>query len=330
MSEPTLDVLTIGNALVDVLSHEQDAIIDRLDLIKGTMAMVDGARSDAVYAALGPGIEVSGGSAANTATGIASFGGSAGFVGRIGKDQFGQVFAHDLATIGVTFDPDGSSTSGPTGKCLVIVTPDAQRTMCTSLGVAGDLAPEHIPSDVVASARVTYLEGFLWDQPTAKEAFRTAARGAHDAGRQVALSLSDPFCVDRHRGDFLELIEGQIDVLFANEDEICSLYEVDDFDAALQRVRHHCSIAALTRSERGAVIVAGDEVHVVDAHPVDTVIDTTGAGDQYAAGFLHALTAGRDLAACGRRGALAASEVIGHLGARPEVSLADLAVAHGA
>ena len=330
MTEATLDVVTIGNAIVDVLSHEDDAVVERLGLAKGTMMMVDGARADEIYAALGPGVEASGGSAANTAAGIASFGGTAGFVGVVGDGQFGEVYAHDLDAIGVTFDAAGSKKTGPTGKCLVIVTPDAQRTMCTSLGVAADITPADIPSDLVASARLTYLEGFLWDQPTAKEAFRTAARIAHDAGRQVALSLSDPFCVDRHREDFLGLIESQVDVLFANEDEICSLYEVADFDAALQEVRHHCAIAALTRSERGAVIVAGDEVHVIDAHPVERVVDTTGAGDQYAAGFLHGLTAGRDLVTCGRWGALAASEVIDHLGARPEVSLAELAGSLGA
>lgn len=330
MSEAALDVVTIGNAIVDVLSHEDDTVIDKLDLAKGTMTMVDGARADEIYAALGPGVEVSGGSAANTAAGIASFGGTAGFVGVVGDDQFGEIYAHDLDAIGVTFDASHSTKTGPTGKCLVIVTPDAERTMCTSLGVASDLTPDDVPTDLVASAQITYLEGFLWDQPTAKEAFRTAARVAHDAGRRVALSLSDPFCVDRHRADFLELIERQVDVLFANEDEICSLYEVKDFDAALQRVRHHCAIAALTRSARGAVIVSGDEVHVIDAHPVSHVVDTTGAGDQYAAGFLHGLTTGRDLVTCGRWGALAASEVIAHLGARPEVSLAELAATHDA
>jgi sugar/nucleoside kinase (ribokinase family) len=235
------------------------------------------------------------------------------------------VFGHDLSTLGVGFDVERSTTPGPTGKCLVIVTPDAQRTMCTFLGVASDLTPEDVPAEVIAGARVTYLEGFLWDQPKAKQAFRVAARLAHDAGRDVALSLSDPFCVDRHRADFLDLVEGDVDVLFANEDEICSLYEVDEFDAALQKVRHHCDVAALTRSEKGAVIVAGDEVHVVDAHPVERVLDTTGAGDLYAAGFLHALTHGRDLVTAGRLGALCAAEVISHLGARPEVSLRDLA-----
>lgn len=324
-----MDVVAIGNALVDVLSREQDAIIDKLGLVKGTMAMVDEHRSDEVYAQLGPGVEVSGGSAANTAAGVASFGGTAGFVGLIGDDQFGQVYAHDLATIGVTFDAARATTNGQTGKCLVIVTPDAQRTMCTSLGVAGDLAPANVPPELVASARITYLEGFLWDQPSAKEAFRAAARLAHDSERQVALSLSDPFCVDRHRRDFLTLIEHEIDILFANEDEICSLYEVEEFDAALPHVRQHCAIAALTRSERGAVIVAGDDTWSIDAHPVAEVVDTTGAGDQYAAGFLHGLSAGLDLPSCGRRGALAASEVIAHLGARPEASLADLAAGHG-
>jgi sugar/nucleoside kinase (ribokinase family) len=325
MSEATYDVAAIGNALVDVLSHEPDALVERLGLVKGTMAMVDRARADDVYAAMGPGVEISGGSAANTAAGVASLGGRAAFVGRVGADQFGQVFGHDLATLGVAFDAARATTpEGPTGRCLVIVTPDSQRTMSTFLGVASDLAPEDVPAGVVTGARVTYLEGYLWDQPVAKQAFRAAARVAHDAGRQVALTLSDPFCVDRHRVDFLDLVEGDVDILFANELEICSLYEVDDFDAALQKVRHHCEVAALTRSEKGSVIVSGDEVHVVDAHPVERVVDTTGAGDLYAAGFLLALTRGRDLVTAARVGARCAAEVISHLGARPEVPLRDL------
>jgi sugar/nucleoside kinase (ribokinase family) len=319
------DVVAVGNALVDVLSNEDDELLGLLDLVKGTMAMVDRDLSDSIYAALSPGVEASGGSAANTASGVASFGGRAAFVGRIGDDQFGQVFTHDLAALGIAFDGARAKGDGPTGRCLVIVTPDAERTMCTFLGVASDLSPDDVPVDLIDNAQFTYLEGYLWDQPSAKEAFRTAAARAHGSGRKVALSLSDPFCVERHRVDFLDLIAGEVDVLFANEIEICSLYEVDEFDTAMQKVRNHCEIAALTRGEQGAVIVAGDDVYEVAAHPVDHLVDTTGAGDLYAAGFLYALARGYDPVTAGKLGGLAAAEVISHLGARPEVSLADLA-----
>jgi sugar/nucleoside kinase (ribokinase family) len=324
-TEATYDVVAVGNALVDVLSNEAEELLGLLDLVKGTMAMVDRDQSDAIYAALGPGIEASGGSAANTAAGVASFGGRAAFVGRIGEDEFGRVFTHDLAALGIAFDGDLATSDGPTGRCLVIVTPDAERTMCTFLGVASELTATDVPIDVIDDARFTYLEGYLWDQPSAKDAFRAAAERAHQAGRKVALSLSDPFCVDRHRVDFLDLISGDVDILFANEIEICSLYEVDEFDTAMQKVRNHCEIAALTRSEKGAVIVAGDDAHEVAAHPVERVADTTGAGDLYAAGFLYALARGHDLVTAGKVGGLAAAEVISHLGARPEVSLAELA-----
>lgn len=324
MSDATFDVLAIGNALVDVLSHEDEAFLRRVGLVKGTATMADLARSDEVYEAQGAGTEISGGSAANTVAGVASFGGRAAFVGKVADDEFGSVFTHDLRSLGVHFDTQRAAR-GSTGRCLVVVTPDAQRTMCTHLGVASYLVPADAPDAVVGSALITYLEGYLWDQPAAKETLRCAAVAAHEAGRRVALTLSDPFCVDRHRAEFLDLVDGHIDMLFANEIEICSLYEVDDFDTALQHVRHHCEIAALTRSEKGSVVVAGDEVHVVDAHPVDEVVDTTGAGDLYAAGFLFGLTHGHDLPTCARLGALAGAEVISHLGARPDTSLADLA-----
>ncbi|MCZ7525926.1 MAG: adenosine kinase [Acidimicrobiia bacterium] len=320
-----LDVVGIGNALVDVLSHEADELVVRQGLTRGTATMVDADRADRVYAALGPAVEVSGGSAANTIAGLASFGARVAYVGRVRDDQLGSVFAHDLRAAGVRFDVTPASEGPATGRCLVIVTPDAQRTMCTYLGASAHLGPGDVDDALVARAQVTYLEGYLWDQPEAKEAIRSAARVARSAGRRVALTLSDPFCVDRHRHEFLGLVEGEVDVLFANEVEIRSLYEVDTFDAALQRVRHHCEIAALTRSEHGSVIVADDEVHVVDARPVAHVLDTTGAGDLYAAGFLHGLTRGLGLDVCGRLGAIAAAEVISHLGARPETSLAELA-----
>jgi sugar/nucleoside kinase (ribokinase family) len=273
---------------------------------------------------MGPATEVSGGSAANTAAGVASFGGRAAYIGRVADDTFGKVFAHDLRSLGVHFDSPLSTSGAPTGRCLVIVTPDAQRTMCTYLGAAVELDEDYVDEAVVESAAVTYLEGYIWDPPAAKEAVRRAAAVAHRADRRVALTLSDPFCVERHRDTFLELIEGQIDILFANEHEITMLYEVDTFDEALHHVRGHCEIAALTRGPHGSVVVAGDDVHVIDAHPT-RVLDTTGAGDLFAAGFLYGFTHGRDLATCGRLGSLAAAEVISHLGARPAVDLAGLA-----
>lgn len=325
MSTIRLDVLTVGNALVDVLSPEADEFIDAHGLERGAMTLVDAARAEQLYAAMGPGTEISGGSAANTAAGLASFGARVGFVGRVRDDQLGAVFAHDIRAIGVEFTTAPAPDGAPTGRCLIIVTPDAQRTLNTFLGAASQLGPGDIDADVVGASAITFLEGYLFDQPDAKEAFRHAAHLAHEAGNRVALTLSDPFCVERHRADFRDLVEHQVDVLFANEDEICSLYEVDDFDAAARHVRGHCEIAALTRSEKGSVVVTGAVEHRVEAAEVDEVVDTTGAGDQYAAGFLYGLTHGYDLPTCGRLGALAAAEVISHLGARPEISLADLA-----
>jgi sugar/nucleoside kinase (ribokinase family) len=322
----TLDVIGIGNALVDVLSHETDQFLTDHDLVKGSMALVDTEQASSLYDDMGPATEISGGSVANTMVGIASFGGKAGFVGRVRDDELGDVFAHDIRRSGVHFETAPATSGPPTGRCLIVVTPDAERTLSTYLGAAAEIGPADVSEGLIASAQVTYLEGYLFDQPVAKEAFRAAARHAHDAGRRVALTLSDGFCVDRHRDDFLALVEHDVDILFANESEICALYEVDDFDAALQHVTHHCEIAALTRSAKGSVVIRGDEVHVIDVHPVKgAVVDSTGAGDQYAAGFLYGFTNGYDLGQCGRLGSLGASEVISHLGARPEVSLAELA-----
>jgi len=321
-----LDVVGIGNALVDVLSHEDDAFIEAHGLVKGAMALIDGQRATQLYDSMGPAIEVSGGSAANTMVGIASFGGDAAFVGRVDGDQLGTVFAHDIRASGVRFETLPGAGGLPTGRCLIVVTPDAERTLNTFLGAAAEIGPSDVSADLVAAGQVTYLEGYLFDQPQAKEAFRHAARLAHDAGRRVALTLSDGFCVERHREDFRALVEHEVDILFANETEICALYEVGDFDTALQQVTRSCEVAALTRSAKGSVVVSDGEVHVVDAHPVPgAVVDTTGAGDLYAAGFLFGFTHAYDLQRCGRLGALAASEVISHLGARPETSLAALA-----
>jgi len=320
-----LDVVGIGNALVDVLSRESEAFVTAQRLVKGAMQLVDEARASELYAAMGPAVEVSGGSAANTIVGVASFGGRAHYVGKVRDDQLGEVFQHDLRSVGVGYSTS-AATSGPaTGRCLIVVTPDAQRTLTTYLGASVQLGPADVDKGVIERAAILYLEGYLFDPPEAQRAFHAAAGVAHAAGRKVALTLSDPFCVDRHRAAFRDLVEWHVDILFANEAEIRALYGAADFDAALQQVRRHCAVAALTRSERGSVVVAGDDVHVIDAHPVRAVVDTTGAGDLYAAGFMFGLSRGRSLATCGRLGSLAAAEVISHVGARPQIPLAQLA-----
>jgi sugar/nucleoside kinase (ribokinase family) len=324
-SSDDLDVVGIGNALVDVLSHADDALLTRQGLVKGTMCLVDEDRARTLYEAMGPGIEVSGGSAANTMVGVASFGGHAHYVGKIRDDQLGDVFGHDLRATGVGYDTP-PATSGPaTGRCLILVTPDAQRTMSTFLGASTRLGPGDVDRALIARAKILYLEGYLFDPPEAQEAFRAAAAIAHADGRKVALTLSDPFCVDRHREAFLDLVRHHVDILFANEAEIRALYQVGDFDSAVQRVQGECEIAALTRSAHGSVLVGGGKLHTVAAHPVSAVVDTTGAGDLYAAGVLYGMSRGLDLPTCGRLGSIAAAEVIAHVGARPMVPLARLA-----
>lgn len=321
MTNPRFDVAGIGNAIVDVLTQTDDAFLEREGLAKGAMTLVDEAQAATVYDKAGPAMECSGGSAANTIAVMARLGAKCAFMGKVKDDAFGRIFGHDIRSLGVHFDT-AAATDGPaTANCLVLVTPDAQRTMLTYLGASIHLKPADVDLDVIKDARVTYLEGYLWDPEDAKQAFRTAAAAARDAGREVALSLSDPFCVDRHRADFLDLIEGHVDILFANEAEILSLYQVDDFDAAVDKVKGHCKIAALTRSEKGSVVVSGDDVTAVAATPVDKVIDTTGAGDAYAAGFLYGYTRDEDLAVCARMGGIAAAEVIAQIGARPETDI---------
>jgi sugar/nucleoside kinase (ribokinase family) len=320
---PLFDVVGIGNALVDVLTNGDDAFLDKHGLVKASMALIDTDRSEQLYEAMGPGIEQSGGSAANTMAGVASFGGASAYIGKISDDQLGDVFTHDLHATGVSFECPPSKIGVPTGRCLIVVTPDAQRTMSTYLGVGELLGPDDVDAELIASGKVTYLEGYLWDKPESMAAYRKAAEAAHDAGRRVSLTLSDSFCVARHREAFLDLVESQVDVLFANEPEITELYQVSSFDDALQKVRHHCDIAALTRSAKGSVIVAGDEVHVIDAHPT-RVVDTTGAGDQYAAGFLYGLTHDMPLTTCGKLASKAAAEVISHFGPRPAITLSTL------
>ncbi len=315
----------IGNALVDILSHQDDTFVERLGVPKGGMTLIDEERAEQIYALMGPAIEVSGGSAANTMVGVASFGGSARYLSRIRDDQLGAVFAHDLRAAGVAFDVPPAGHGPSTGCCFVVVTPDAERTMNTYLGASVHFGPADVDEGVVASAGVLYLEGYLFDTPEAQEAFRVAARHANGNGTRVAVTLSDEFCVERHRTAFRSLIEEHVDLVFANEAEVTSLFEVDDFAAAAERLRHHGSVAALTRGAAGSVVVTEDDLIEVPAEPVSTVVDTTGAGDLYAAGFLHGFSTGRPLDVCARLGSIAAAEVISHLGARPLVPLRELA-----
>lgn len=316
------DLVGIGNALVDVVAQIDDDFLHAHDLAKGAMTLVDDAQSDRLYAAMPAGSESSGGSCANTMAGFAALGGRGAFIGKVADDQFGAVFRHDMRAMGCAFDTDPAPGGPATGRCLVLVTPDAQRSMCTYLGAASLLAPENLDASTIAASGVLYMEGYLYDRPAAQAAFIAAAEMAHRAGRKVSVTLSDGFCVDRHRDAFRGLVTDHTDILFANEDEIRSLYQVGQFDDALQRVRGDCEIVCLTRSEKGAVVVAGDEVHVVDAEPVTRLVDTTGAGDQFAGGFLYGYTKGLDPYRCGRIGAIAAAEVIQHYGARPEANLA--------
>jgi sugar/nucleoside kinase (ribokinase family) len=324
MSAAQYDVVGIGNAIVDVIARVEEKFIAEKKLAKGAMTLIDEAQAEALYAAMPPGLESSGGSAANTMAGLASLGGTGAFFGKVKDDQLGKVFAHDIRAIGVSFGSKPAGDGPSTARCLIVVTPDAQRTMSTYLGAAVNLGTEDIDEAVVKNARVTYLEGYLWDPPRAKEAFVKAAKVAHAAGRKVSLSLSDAFCVDRHRAEFRDLVAGHVDILFANESEIKSLYEVESFDAALQAVRGSCEIACLTRSEKGSLIVAGEEVHVIDAERVGPVVDTTGAGDLYASGFLYGWSHGYGLARAGRIASLAAAEAISHVGARPQTNLKQL------
>ena len=324
MADARFDVIGVGNAIVDVLAQADDEFLGQNNLDKGMMTLIEADRARQLYEIMGPAIEVSGGSAANTLAGLASLGGKGAYIGKIRNDQLGGVFSHDIRAAGVDFRSWPANDGPPTARCLIFVTPDAQRTMQTYLGVSVELSSEDIDPEAIGSAQITYLEGYLFDRDAAKKAFVKAAEIAHAAGRKVALTLSDPFCVDRHRAEFLHLISGHIDILFANQAEIESLFEVTEFDDALQKIRGHCETAALTRGSQGSVVISGDELHVIDAHPVDRVVDTTGAGDLYAAGFLYGFTQGKDLAACGHFGNLCAAEIISHFGARPEGSLAEL------
>lgn len=329
MSEPRFDVAGIGNAIVDVISEGTDAFLIANGIEKGGMTLIDEDRAAELYGKMGSAIEVSGGSCGNTIAGLASLGGRGAYIGKVRNDQLGDVFTHDIKALGVTFDTAPAQVGPATARCLIVVTPDAQRSMSTYLGACAGLGPDDVPEDLIKASAITYMEGYLWDPPAAKEAFLKAAGIAHSADRLVSLTLSDSFCVGRFRDEFRNLAREEVDILFANEDEILSLYEVDDFDAALQAVRKDCKFAALTRSEAGSVIVVDGDVHVVDAEKVAKVLDTTGAGDLYAAGFLYGLANGGNASQCGRLGSMAAAECISHYGARPQTDLKALAKQKG-
>ncbi len=323
---PRFDVLGIGNAIVDVVAQSDDTFLSKHDMRKGGMALIDAARAEALYAAMPPGRESSGGSAANTCAVAAALGARVAYLGKVADDQFGAVFRHDITAAGVHFPSAPLVGGAPTARSLILVTPDGQRTMNTYLGACVAFTESDVDTELVADAAVLYLEGYLFDPPAAQAAFRCAAAAAHAAGRQVALSLSDPFCVDRHRAAFRALVRHDVDILFANEMEVTSLYEVNAFEDVIEAARRDVTLAVLTRSEAGSVILHGDETVSVTAAPTH-VVDTTGAGDAYAAGFLAGFASGRPLSVCGRLGSIAAAEVISHYGARPATDLRPLAAA---
>jgi len=324
MSDNGFDVIAIGNAIVDVLSQQGDDFIAEHGLAKGSMTLIDNDRAVELYNAMSDTTEISGGSAANTAAGIASFGGDAAFIGKVSDDQVGAAFREDIRRAGVAFDVAAAVGGPPSGRCMVVVTPDAERTLSTALGAATTLYPDDINADDVAGSSVLYCEGYIWDVEVTKEAIRKAIGIAKENGRKVSFTLSDGFCVERHFDDWHAMLDGTIDVLFGNADELAILAGTDDFDAGIEAVRGKAELIVITRSAEGSVIVTADETIVVAAEPVANVIDTTGAGDLYAAGFLFGLTSGRDLAECGRLASVAAAEVIAHVGARPQVALSSL------
>ncbi len=314
----------IGNALVDVIAHATDDFLAHYDLVKGSMTLIETERAVELYKALDGAVEMSGGSAANTVVGVASCGGSAAYIGKVDDDDLGLVFGHDMRAVGVGFVGGGHPYDTPTGRCIIVVTPDAERTMNTYLGVSSTLSVADLDEAVIADGQLLYMEGYLFDRDEAKAAFRRAAEVAHAHERTVSLTLSDSFCVDRHRDDFRALVHDQVDLLFGNEDELLSLYELDSFDDAVATLRVECSLAVITRGSSGCVIVTPDELVTVPAVQVDKVVDTTGAGDLFAAGFMYGYTHGADLAECGRLGSIAAAEVISHVGPRPLVELSTL------
>jgi sugar/nucleoside kinase (ribokinase family) len=330
MTSTRYDVLGIGNAIVDVIARAEDDFLVRQKMQKGTMALIDEPRAEAIYDAMGPAIETSGGSAANTIVGLASLGARTAFIGKVKDDTLGRTFMHDIRAAGVAFDTPPASDGPSTARCYVLVTADGERTMNTYLGAAQDLHPNDVDEDAVGAASITYLEGYLWDPKNAKDAFLKAAEAAHKAGRLVALTLSDAFCVDRWRDEFLQLVRSRtVDLLFANEAELRSLYETADFDTAVSALRNDAPFAAVTRSEKGCIVVTPEKIETIPAFPISRLVDTTGAGDLFAAGFLFGIARGADHQTAGRLGSLAAAEVIQHLGARPETSLKALAQENG-
>jgi len=318
------DVVGVGNALVDVISHATDDFIAEHGLVKGSMTLVGTDRAMELYQALGGAVEMSGGSAANTMCGVASLGGTAAYIGKVSTDDLGRAFGHDLRAVGVQFRPGQPDPETPTGRCIIVVTPDAERTMNTYLGTSSLLNTSDIDDAAIAAGAVLYMEGYLYDRDEAKEAFRHAARVAHEHGRKVSLTLSDSFCVDRHRADFRALVADEVDILFGNEDELVSLYEVATLDDAIDAVRRDCALTLVTVGADGVIVVTPDGVLHEPAQPVPRVLDTTGAGDLFAAGFLFGYTRSLSLKECARIGGIAAGEVISHVGPRPLVPLTTL------
>jgi sugar/nucleoside kinase (ribokinase family) len=324
-----IDVLTIGNAIVDVIARVDDAFIAREELVKGSMNLIDEVRAETLYGHMGPATEISGGSAGNTAAGVASFGGRAAYFGKVRDDQLGAIYRHDMRSLGVRFDSLGAQAGPATARSFILVTPDGERTMNTYLGACVNLDERDVDAEIVKASAVTYMEGYLYDKPAAMAAFRAAAKISQGAGRLTSITLSDSFCVERHREAFLDLIRSSIDIVFANETEIKALYKTQSFSGAVDAARLDCPLVVVTRSEKGSVVVQGQDTIEVPAHPVKTVVDVTGAGDLFAAGFLYGHTTGKPLAHCARLGSLAASEVISHVGARPERNLQDFAKQQG-
>src|SRR6202045_4729468 len=330
MGDAKYDVLGIGNAIFDVLVQTDEGFLAEHGMIKGGMALIDEARAASIYRDMGPAVEMSGGSAANTIVGVANLGARAAYVGKVKDDQIGRMYMHDIRAAGVAFETVPASDGPAPGCSYILVTPDGERTMNTYLGAAQELMPDDIDPAQIAASSIIYLEGYLWDPKNAKDAFVKAATIAHGAGRQVALTLSDSFCVDRYRGEFLDLMRnGTADLIFANEAELRSLYETSDFDAALKQLRSDTKLGVVTRSEKGCVVASKEGVTAVPAFPVGKIVDTTGAGDLFAAGFLFGLVRGAGYEKAGRLGALAAAEVIQHIGARPQTSLKELAQQNG-
>ncbi len=319
----SFDVLTIGNAIVDIIARCDDAFLTENKIIKAAMNLIDAERAELLYTRMGPAVEASGGSAGNTAAGVASLGGKAAYFGKVANDQLGEIFAHDIRAQGVHFETAPLDRFPPTARSMIFVTDDGERSMNTYLGACVDLGPDDIEADVVARAKVTYFEGYLWDPPRAKDAIREAATIAHAHGREVAMTLSDSFCVDRYREEFLDLMRsGTVDIVFANRKEALSLYETGEFEYALTRIAADCRLAIVTLSEAGSIILKDGQRIMIDAIEIPRIVDTTGAGDLYAAGFLYGYTNGRTLADCGKLGSLAAGIVIGQIGPRPMQSLA--------